>query len=422
MATATPIFASAGQREDGCICPRCAERTHFNDAIALCARCGAVHHRSCWEEGSGCASYDCGPDRVDISRSERATLKIGMDEIRNAVPLLSRPAMMPNGAILPTTPPRFNRLALAAFVTALAGIPFFGALTGLAAILLGSLALGSLRGSSQRGLGFAITGILLGLTDVVGWIILLSVVLTRPATVVSMEEFQNDPAALNNLDPVLQRAMQATVMVEADGHGLLAGRVAGSGVVLTASKGEAIVVTNRHVVDANFPRQAGDVENLPAVHVYFLGRQPMAGKVVWLAPDSVDLALLRVNGDISQAKAALWEPDRPLKIGDTVFAIGNPHRLGWTHTQGVVSQFRRQLVGGREIRIVQTQTAINPGNSGGGLFDRDGYLIGINTWTNDKRVSEGISFAICFSSFVQLHPPGLPKPVPAAASAPPGPE
>jgi S1-C subfamily serine protease len=345
-----------------------------------------------------------------------------MDEIQSAVPLLSRPAISPNGSILRTEPLRFNRMALAAFVTALAGIPFFGAVTGLAAILLGSLALGSLRGSSQRGLGFAITGILLGLTDVVGWIILLSVVLTRPFQVVPVEEFQNDPAALNNLDPVHRRAMQATVMVEADGQGLLAGRVAGSGVVLSASKGEAIVVTNRHVVDANFPRDGGEVEALPAVQVYLLGQQPLAGKVVWLAPDGVDLALVRVSGDMSQVQAALWEPDRPLKIGDTVFAIGNPHRLSWTHTQGVVSQFRRKIMGSREIRIVQTQTALNPGNSGGGLFDLDGYLIGINTWTNDKRISEGISFAICFSSFFQLHPPGLPRPRAAAASAVPSPE
>ena len=88
-----------------------------------------------------------------------------------------------------------------------------------------------------------------------------------------------------------------------------------------------------------------------------------------------------------------------------MFSIGNPHHLGWTHTRGVISQLRLHRRGSRTVRIIQTDTAINPGNSGGGLFDKDGMLIGINTWTNDKRVSEGLSFAIALVSFLSLDPP-----------------
>jgi serine protease Do len=94
-------------------------------------------------------------------------------------------------------------------------------------------------------------------------------------------------------------------------------------------------------------------------------------------------------------------------VGKGVFAVGNPHGLGWTHTEGVISQLRLQDRGGWRIRIVQTSAAVNPGNSGGGLYDKNGMLIGINTWANDRRVSEGISFAIAFDSFLALKPPQL---------------
>ncbi len=56
--------------------------------------------------------------------------------------------------------------------------------------------------------------------------------------------------------------------------------------------------------------------------------------------------------------------------------------------------------------MIQTDAKINPGHSGGGLYDRDGYLLGINTWTTqDKRVSEGLGFSISFQSLVDLLPP-----------------
>jgi S1-C subfamily serine protease len=96
-----------------------------------------------------------------------------------------------------------------------------------------------------------------------------------------------------------------------------------------------------------------------------------------------------------------------LQIGQTVFAVGNPHGLGWTTTQGVISQLRKRRADDFEARIIQTQAALNPGNSGGGLFDREGYLVGINTWVKDHREGEGLGFAIALDSFLALRPEGL---------------
>jgi S1-C subfamily serine protease len=90
-----------------------------------------------------------------------------------------------------------------------------------------------------------------------------------------------------------------------------------------------------------------------------------------------------------------------------VFSIGNPQHLDWSAARGVISQFRVQTCGDRKVRVIQTDTAINPGNSGGGLYDKQGRLIAVNTWTNDKRASEGISFSITFQTLLKLDPPPL---------------
>jgi S1-C subfamily serine protease len=81
--------------------------------------------------------------------------------------------------------------------------------------------------------------------------------------------------------------------------------------------------------------------------------------------------------------------------------------LGWSHTQAVISQLRTRAFDSRQVRIIQTQASINPGNSGGGLYDQNGYLLGINTWGADKSTSEGIAFAIALDNLIELAPPQL---------------
>jgi S1-C subfamily serine protease len=409
MDSSAPILASAKEREAGCVCPHCGGAVQEHDHIAICQGCGTVHHQACWHSQQRCGSYACAPARAAVDSKQAPAWVITAEDLSAAQPLPSRrPAFVPSLRSPPEPEGRPNRLALAAFITALAGIPFFGVLTGLVAILLGALALGTMRGGTQRGLGFALTGILLGLGDVVGWVVFLFVVLSQPGPAVSFEEFRNDPRVLENLDPVLARAMRATVMIDVH-RGLLAGTAKGSGVILNVTAHDAVLVTNRHVVDSKFDGsdRREDIERLPPVRVHFIGPATIEGHVVWQAPGGVDLALVRVGGVPAEARDALWQRGRPLRIGDAVFAIGNPLGLGWTHTQGTVSQLRFQNMGGREVHVIQTQTAINPGNSGGGLFDRDGYLVGVNTWTKDKRISEGLNFAIALDTLLELNPPGL---------------
>ncbi len=391
----------------------------------VCQACGTVHHRVCWKEHVRCGSYSCAPARRPSLQRETSepVLTITQLDLESAVPLptsapRARPAHATSfafGAASATGPAGVNKLAIASLVCGLAGIPFFGLITGLVAVLLGVLALSAIRASSQRGLGLALAGVILGIVDVTGWIILLGIVFTRREPDLHFAELAPDMSVIKELEPALQRAMRANVLIERSvGPAALGGKAIGSGVILQIKEGQALIVTNRHVVDDDFPssddasNDAGRLSRLGGMKVKMLGPAQGEGKVVWLAPGQIDLALVRssVPGS-SQSQAATWSKGRPMKVGASVFAIGNPHNLGWSHTQGVISQLRTQEIRSRQVRVIQTQAAINPGNSGGGLYDQQGYLLGINSWTADKSVSEGLGFAITLETLLELAPPQL---------------
>ena len=111
-----------------------------------------------------------------------------------------------------------------------------------------------------------------------------------------------------------------------------------------------------------------------------------------------DVAVLRINTEEELAAVTIANSDL-LKVGDIVFAIGNPLEISLTATQGIVSAIGRNSLnilgrGGYE-NFIQTDAAINLGNSGGALIDAWGRLVGINTAiVSGSGGSIGIGFAI----------------------------
>ena len=113
---------------------------------------------------------------------------------------------------------------------------------------------------------------------------------------------------------------------------------------------------------------------------------------------SHDLAVLKITV-LNQAPPPIpIGESEDLKVGQKVYAIGNPFGLDWTLTTGIVSALNRSLStdGGQNIEhLIQTDAAINPGNSGGPLLDSAGRLIGINTAIfSPSGASAGIGFAV----------------------------
>ena len=111
-----------------------------------------------------------------------------------------------------------------------------------------------------------------------------------------------------------------------------------------------------------------------------------------------DIAVLRIGVDFKRPPPVPLGTSQDLKVGQKVFAIGNPFGLDWTLTTGIVSALDRSLPSdtGQTIEhLIQTDAAINPGSSGGPLLDSAGRLIGINTAIfSTTGESVGIGFAV----------------------------
>jgi S1-C subfamily serine protease len=111
-----------------------------------------------------------------------------------------------------------------------------------------------------------------------------------------------------------------------------------------------------------------------------------------------DIAVLKID---IKGKAPVPLPvgtSHDLRVGQKVFAIGNPFGLDWSLTTGIVSALDRSLdneSGGVIRHLIQTDAAINPGNSGGPLLDSAGRLIGVNTAIySPSGASAGVGFAV----------------------------
>jgi len=123
-----------------------------------------------------------------------------------------------------------------------------------------------------------------------------------------------------------------------------------------------------------------------------------------------DLAVLRIDAPADALIPVPLGTSGDLRVGQKVFAIGNPFGLDHSLTTGVVSALDRSIdtFGGRRIDgVIQTDAAINPGNSGGPLLDSAGRLIGVNAVIYSRTgQSAGIGFAIPVST-VRRYVPDL---------------
>jgi S1-C subfamily serine protease len=346
---------------------------------------------------------------------------ITRDELAAAQPLPSRPTAATNDTNQSgdgRSGRRWNRVAVAAFVLALLGIPLFGLVTGLVAIVVACVALAG-HAHGRKGMALAVAAIVIGMFEVVGWAAGLYAYLGESHMLVSLDQLTIDPESLNALPERIARAMRANVVVQS-GAGI--GRQGiGSGVILKIRNGMAQIVTNRHMVDFDYSDGTHtvpkDLSALKNIRVMTVSQELVPAKVEWIAPHGVDLAIISAPMLSDKAEEAHWDHDATPHIGDNVFAVGNPQGLGWTHSAGDISQIRRQTHDDYNFRVLQTTAAINPGNSGGGLYDSEGRLIGINTMTSDKRFAEGLSFSISFPTFLELAPDkfSIPRKNPEAA-------
>jgi S1-C subfamily serine protease len=160
----------------------------------------------------------------------------------------------------------------------------------------------------------------------------------------------------------------------------------GSGFVIDRS---GHIVTNFHVI-----------QGAQKVQVSFSGQDQLPAEVVG-KDRSTDLAVLKVDAHARALTPLPLGNSDEVRVGDPVYAIGNPFGLTRTLTTGVVSAVQRQIFAPNGVPIdsaIQTDAAINHGNSGGPLIDASGRVIGvtsqIQTGGAQNQGNVGIGFAI----------------------------
>lgn len=149
---------------------------------------------------------------------------------------------------------------------------------------------------------------------------------------------------------------------------------------------EGHIVTNFHVI-----------QGAQRATVTLADRSSWPAKLVGYAADK-DLAVLKIEAPREVLIPIPVGSSDNLRVGQSVYAIGNPFGLDQTLTTGVVSALGREIesVSGLPIRdVIQSDAAINPGNSGGPLLNSSGKLIGVNTAIySPSGASAGIGFSI----------------------------
>lgn len=146
------------------------------------------------------------------------------------------------------------------------------------------------------------------------------------------------------------------------------------------------IVTNYHVI-----------RGAQAAHVTLADQSTWDATLVGVSPEK-DLAVLRIEAPEERLAPIPLGASQDLRVGQKVFAIGNPFGLDHTLTTGVISALGREIQSIAQVPIrdvIQTDAAINPGNSGGPLLDSAGRLIGVNTAIySPSGAYAGIGFAI----------------------------
>lgn len=153
----------------------------------------------------------------------------------------------------------------------------------------------------------------------------------------------------------------------------------GSGVIVSE---DGYIITNNHVI-----------EKAQEIKVLLLNKKDYKANVIGADPKT-DIAVIKIEA--TGLPALPWGDSNKLRVGEIVFAIGNPFGLNQTVTMGVISAVGRANVGIADYEdFIQTDAAINPGNSGGALINAKGELIGINTAILSRTGGyQGIGFAV----------------------------
>ena len=207
------------------------------------------------------------------------------------------------------------------------------------------------------------------------------------------------------MDDLAERVLPAVIQISVSGFGpsrersggenvIERQRGIGSGVIVDPA---GYIITNAHVVTGaqriQVVMRSVNMELVPGKTSLLHKQRTFEAKLIG-AHRFTDLALLKIEAADALPAISLRQ-EYKARLGQTVLAVGSPAGLDHTVTRGIISALGRQTEVDHPMIYIQTDAPINPGNSGGALVDRDGNLVGINTFIYSQGGgSEGLGFAI----------------------------
>jgi S1-C subfamily serine protease len=121
-----------------------------------------------------------------------------------------------------------------------------------------------------------------------------------------------------------------------------------------------------------------------------------------------DIAVLKISAPPDMLFPVAAGDSGKLRVGQQIYAVGNPFGLERTLTVGIISSLNRSLPSrtGRSMKsIIQIDAALNRGNSGGPLLDSRARLIGMNTAiASSTGENTGVGFAIPVNTIMRVVP------------------
>jgi len=203
---------------------------------------------------------------------------------------------------------------------------------------------------------------------------LVEAVLPAVVSITTQRVQQAGPAQINPFDLLLgktsSRGKPQSEVVRALGSGVIVSR-------------EGHVLTNNHVI-----------EGMTQIEVTLADERTFPARLLDTDPN-VDIAILKV--DAPNLEPLPIGDSEAVRVGQLVFAIGNPFGLSETVTAGIISAKGRRTSRDSTVEYLQTDAAVNHGNSGGPLINLKGEIVGINTAIfarNEDSGWLGISFAV----------------------------
>jgi serine protease Do len=181
-----------------------------------------------------------------------------------------------------------------------------------------------------------------------------------------MNGFVSAAATSQQMAAMIEEAKASVVQVQSGGRGI------GTGVIWRSDATRCEIVTNAHVV-AGSERRSGR----GAIKVVTADNREFDATVT-ATNAQLDLAMLRVEaGNLPVAKV---EDSSRLRVGELVFAIGNPWGQVGVVTSGIVSGTGSIQIQGtnRTAQYIRSDVLLAPGNSGGPLLSAEGAVVGIN--------------------------------------------